>query len=174
MATLTSQTAVVGQVLHYGVSYEPALISLQVLGDGSIGQLVSEASERCINTDNGMTDQAGDGCLWYAETPSDCGFFDWSMFVASDLCCACGGGYIPPTVEADQPMTDFELQMLMLQNTQRSEEDEKWLEEQATAKALAESIANDEDAALIAAEREAARQEWLAQLELACADETEA
>ena len=71
-------------------------------------------------------------------------------------------------------MTDLELQVLMLQNTQRSEEDEKWLEEQAKAKALAEQIANDEDAALIAAEREAARQEWLAQLERACADETEA
>ena len=42
------------------------------------------------------------------------------------------------------------------------------------AKALAEQIANDENAALIAAEREAARQEWLAELEIARIEEEEA
>jgi hypothetical protein len=37
-------------------------------------------------------DSTGDDCSWYTSYPSGCGNFDTSDFVATDKCCACGGG----------------------------------------------------------------------------------
>lgn len=46
----------------------------------------------CIDTDKSRTDIYGDHCSWYENSESQCGNYDDNDFVASELCCTCGGG----------------------------------------------------------------------------------
>jgi len=46
----------------------------------------------CTDTNNGATDEYGDGCWYYIPYPEDCGRYDDNDFVAASVCCACGGG----------------------------------------------------------------------------------
>jgi hypothetical protein len=46
----------------------------------------------CCNTDNGATDEDGDGCLRYDAYPGDCGSYDDADFSSEQMCCLCGGG----------------------------------------------------------------------------------
>ena len=46
----------------------------------------------CCNTDNGATDEDGNGCVRYDAYPSDCGFYDDADFSSEQMCCLCGGG----------------------------------------------------------------------------------
>jgi len=46
----------------------------------------------CDNTNNGFTDDAGDGCRYYVFNLSECGEWDNDNFKANEVCCACGGG----------------------------------------------------------------------------------
>ncbi|MBT6143756.1 hypothetical protein HOH51_04580, partial [bacterium] len=43
-----------------------------------------------MSTDNGITDDYGDGCLDYFQ--SWCGNYDTSTFLSNQMCCVCGGG----------------------------------------------------------------------------------
>ena len=45
----------------------------------------------CTDTNNGATDEYGDGCWYYIPYPEDCGRYDDNDFVAASVCCACGG-----------------------------------------------------------------------------------
>ena len=48
----------------------------------------------CQSTDNGATDQSGDGCDEYTANPDWCGNFDdvYADFYSNTMCCSCGGG----------------------------------------------------------------------------------
>lgn len=46
----------------------------------------------CVDTAGDATDEWGNSCQAYTEYPTTCGAGDNPNFVASDLCCACGGG----------------------------------------------------------------------------------
>ena len=46
----------------------------------------------CIDTTNGATDSAGDGCTYYASYQHDCSFYDDTDFSSNAMCCSCGGG----------------------------------------------------------------------------------
>ena len=48
--------------------------------------------ESCTDTAGTATDSYADGCYWYDSNPDGCGYYDDADFVASQLCCACGGG----------------------------------------------------------------------------------
>lgn len=39
-----------------------------------------------------FADSFGDGCNYYASVPNACGQYDTEEAIASDSCCACGGG----------------------------------------------------------------------------------
>lgn len=39
-----------------------------------------------------VTDAYGDSCTWYDSNVDSCGDYDSGSFIASELCCACGGG----------------------------------------------------------------------------------
>ena len=43
-----------------------------------------------MSTNNGLADNAGDGCNWYERDP--CNDFDSDEFKANEMCCFCGGG----------------------------------------------------------------------------------
>ena len=47
--------------------------------------------EGCFDTDNGKTDRAAGGCVWYETNTDSCGFFDDTDFKANQMCCACKG-----------------------------------------------------------------------------------
>ena len=46
----------------------------------------------CVNSDNGKTDEDGDGCSYYDSSMGECGEYDDDDFKAKELCCSCGGG----------------------------------------------------------------------------------
>ena len=46
----------------------------------------------CEDTNNGLGDIGGDKCDWYAENPSQCGWWDTWEFSAETMCCSCAGG----------------------------------------------------------------------------------
>jgi len=49
----------------------------------------------CVDTDNGATDNDGDGCKWYTDNDANgnhCGKHDDRDFKAMSMCCRCGGG----------------------------------------------------------------------------------
>lgn len=48
-----------------------------------------EEEEVCENTDNGITDDYGDGCDDYAIYTEWCGLYDTGVFHSMDMCCAC-------------------------------------------------------------------------------------
>lgn len=49
----------------------------------------------CEDTDGtNITDSWGDSCSWYSDYPGACGTYDDSDFIATDLCCGCGGGNV--------------------------------------------------------------------------------
>ena len=53
--------------------------------------------EVCHDTDNGATDDRGDGCDWYSTAyeviPTYlCGAYDDDDFISNQMCCACAGG----------------------------------------------------------------------------------
>lgn len=43
----------------------------------------------CVDSDNGATDAAGDGCEWYEVNTFWCGWWDDNDFAANEMCCAC-------------------------------------------------------------------------------------
>ena len=47
----------------------------------------------CSYTDDGPTDEDGDGCTYYNNHPDDCGCCDDQDFVSNIVCCACMQGY---------------------------------------------------------------------------------
>ena len=47
--------------------------------------------EECVDTDDGATDNWGDGCAWYTENPDECGNFNNDSFTSESMCCACMG-----------------------------------------------------------------------------------
>jgi len=49
-----------------------------------------EPDGECANTDNGVTDDFGDGCALYEE--DWCGTADTDAFKSDEMCCVCGGG----------------------------------------------------------------------------------
>ena len=49
---------------------------------------------QCVDSDNGATNQQGEGCTMYSDTPDYCGFFGDSDFNSGTMCCSCGGGII--------------------------------------------------------------------------------
>ena len=46
----------------------------------------------CVDTDNGATNMFGYGCTYYTDLPSACDMYDDNDFVATEICCECGGG----------------------------------------------------------------------------------
>ena len=48
--------------------------------------------DTCADTAGDATDEDGDGCLYYAAYPEECGLYDDEDFSALAMCCACGGG----------------------------------------------------------------------------------
>ena len=59
--------------------------------DGSDDAIVTvdEDGEVCVDTDNGITDDYGDGCDEYAEFLEWCGLYDTRDFKSMEMCCAC-------------------------------------------------------------------------------------
>ena len=51
------------------------------------------AQYNCENSDSGFTDNSGDDCTWYQDNRDSCGLYDAGSFVASEMCCGCGGGW---------------------------------------------------------------------------------
>ena len=49
----------------------------------------------CTNSDDGATDNYGDGCYDYAENLGWCGNYNNDVFTSDEMCCACGGGVAP-------------------------------------------------------------------------------
>ena len=49
-------------------------------------------SVECVDTDNGALGSWLDDCTYHTSHPSSCGQYDDKDFVASQMCCACGGG----------------------------------------------------------------------------------
>jgi hypothetical protein len=47
---------------------------------------------QCYDTNYGAGDATDDGCWYYDENPTVCGWFDDWDFDAVDMCCSCGGG----------------------------------------------------------------------------------
>ena len=52
-----------------------------------IGFVASEEGLNCIDSD--LVDGGGDGCDWYYQKKSECGWWDTEDFSANDACCAC-------------------------------------------------------------------------------------
>merc|ERR1711920_88537 len=50
--------------------------------------------KECVANDDSYyaVDNSGDDCDWYDNYPDACGLHDNDDFVASERCCACGGG----------------------------------------------------------------------------------
>jgi len=53
----------------------------------------------CTDTDNGVTNNIGESCVYYYSHPEHCEMGDWQkngkwIFVGATMCCACGGGRI--------------------------------------------------------------------------------
>jgi len=46
----------------------------------------------CSDTDNGVLDSFGNGCSYYATSPSVCNNYDTDGFKSATMCCVCGGG----------------------------------------------------------------------------------
>jgi hypothetical protein len=49
----------------------------------------------CSDTDNGVLDSLGNGCSYYATSPSFCDmaeYYDTDGFKSATMCCVCGGG----------------------------------------------------------------------------------
>ena len=55
------------------------------------------AAEDCVDSAEETTDSGGDGCSWYENNRSQCGWWDTSAFTASTMCCSCEN----PHPEAD-------------------------------------------------------------------------
>ena len=47
------------------------------------------AAEDCVDSAEETTDSGGDGCSWYENNRSQCGWWDTSAFTASTMCCSC-------------------------------------------------------------------------------------
>ena len=54
---------------------------------------------------DGATDSYGDGCEWYDNWPSGCGYYDDDDFDAYEMCCACEGDR---PAEIDEPIEIFD------------------------------------------------------------------
>ena len=52
----------------------------------------SISAGQCVDTDNGILDDEGKGCIGYNVYPFSCGKHDDDDFVAREMCCVCGGG----------------------------------------------------------------------------------
>jgi hypothetical protein len=74
-----------GDPLSMSETYTPPPPPVPCTGDDCI----------CTDTTNGALDSGGDGCEYYELYPSSCftGTYDDFDFTASDMCCACGGGF---------------------------------------------------------------------------------
>jgi hypothetical protein len=61
-------------------------------GISTSASIVENAVASTCVDDNSTKDSTGDDCSWYTRYPSTCGNYDSSEFVATNECCACGGG----------------------------------------------------------------------------------
>ena len=62
-------------------------------GGGSPTPGVVSAVPFCVDTNDGLFDELGDNCDSYSTLDDNCGSYDQeSGFVASEMCCGCGGG----------------------------------------------------------------------------------
>ena len=75
-------------------------------GDSTINVPTSAPTRNCEDTEGGAEGTNGNNCVWYEIEGNEkkCGNKDDSDFSANDMCCACGGGAIPPT-PAPTPLT---------------------------------------------------------------------
>ena len=53
-------------------------------------------------------DSFGDGCEWYEDYPTDCGWYDTDDWSAHDACCVCHGAPMPDTTEFDDMYDDYD------------------------------------------------------------------
>ena len=51
----------------------------------------------CTDLDGGATGMYGNGCSFYTSYPYMCSYYDDIDFTSSTMCCACGGGAVPPS-----------------------------------------------------------------------------
>merc|ERR1719482_310104 len=70
----------------------------------------------CVDTDGGATAHSAHffngesrGCSYFSSNPSSCrySFYDDHDFSASSMCCACGGGVMPPAPPLPPPFPPF-------------------------------------------------------------------
>ena len=59
----------------------------------------------CFSTSHGAGDSSENGCYWYTSSQDSCGAFDDDDFVASEMCCACGGGTSTDVYEYGEEVT---------------------------------------------------------------------
>ena len=76
--------------------------------DGAQGEPGEPGEVTCTDTDNGATDNGGDTCSAYVNSPSWCGNYDDDDFQSNEMCCACGGGAQGPQGPQGEPGTDGE------------------------------------------------------------------
>lgn len=57
---------------------------------------VNGACAQCTSIEGGARDAGGDPCRWYEKRNNwkECGCHDDDDFIASEMCCACGGGMV--------------------------------------------------------------------------------
>lgn len=83
--------------MYFGGELTPAftLCALALQYDRCAGvnvHYIGQTSSSCYDTNGGALDSGSDSCRWYYGQELRCGDFDDSNFVASTMCCACGGG----------------------------------------------------------------------------------
>ena len=83
-----------------GVCADIDLCADVVCSDGQTC-VAGECVFQCVDTAGDLTDFYGDGCGFYAQSPSLCGTGDFGQFVATELCCACGGGTFSCGADSD-------------------------------------------------------------------------
>ena len=84
-------------------------------------QSLTDIDWQCYSDDTAV-DTFGDGCDWYDANPSGCGSYDSETFVASELCCACDGGWSASCNDDDTVEEEcFEWNGQMWQGTPRND-----------------------------------------------------
>ena len=63
-------------------------------------QALADLEWQCYS-DDASVDSFGDGCDWYDANPEGCGAYDSETFTASELCCACDGGWSAACYDED-------------------------------------------------------------------------
>ena len=66
-----------------------------------------EVEAVCEDTNYGLGDITGDQCEWYERNPGFCGDYDTTDFIASAMCCTCGGGSTGTCIELNDGFGDI-------------------------------------------------------------------